>query len=113
MTKMCKGIVAVLAVLALMAVNVGAQDYPKGPITYLVPFGGLVRNLHFWSAQFLLIISAVHLLRIIFTGAYAPPRRFNYLLGLGLLVFILLMGVLVFRLILHKWQFRQRSDSKN
>ena len=38
MTKMCKGIVAVLAVLALMAVNVGAQDYPKGPITYLVPF---------------------------------------------------------------------------
>ena len=30
--------VAVLAVLSLMAVNVGAQDYPKGPINYWVAF---------------------------------------------------------------------------
>lgn len=60
-------------------------------ITYLVPFGGLIRNLHFWSAQFLLIISAVHLLRIIFTGAYAPPRRFNYLLGLALFALSILL----------------------
>jgi quinol-cytochrome oxidoreductase complex cytochrome b subunit len=53
-------------------------------LTFHVPFGGLVRNLHFWAAQFLVIISAVHLLRVIFTGAYLPPRRFNYLLGMGL-----------------------------
>ncbi len=52
-------------------------------LTFLVPFGGLVRNLHFWAAQFLVIVSAVHLLRVIFTGAYLPPRRFNYLLGHG------------------------------
>ena len=61
-------------------------------ITYLVPFGGLVRNLHFWSAQLLLIISAVHLLRIVFTGAYAAPRRFNYLLGLALFVLSILLN---------------------
>ena len=60
-------------------------------ISYLVPLGGLIRNLHFWSAQFLLIVSAVHLIRIIFTGAYAPPRRFNYLLGLALFVFAILL----------------------
>ena len=53
-------------------------------ITYLVPFGGLIRNIHFWSAQLLIIVSAVHLVRVIFTGAYIPPRRFNYLLGLAL-----------------------------
>ena len=53
-------------------------------ITYLVPFGGLIRNIHFWSAQLLIIISAVHLMRVVFTGAYIPPRRFNYLLGLAL-----------------------------
>ena len=46
-------------------------------ISYLVPFGGFVRNLHFWSAQFLVIVAAVHLARVIFTGAYAPPRAFN------------------------------------
>ena len=60
-------------------------------ISYLVPFGGLIRNLHFWSAQFFVIVSAVHLLRVIFTGSYAPPRRFNYLLGLALFVFAILL----------------------
>ncbi|MBN2148123.1 MAG: cytochrome b N-terminal domain-containing protein [Anaerolineales bacterium] len=59
-------------------------------LTYSVPFGGLLRNIHFWSAQLLLIVSAVHLVRVIFTGAYAPPRRFNYLLGLLLFVFAIL-----------------------
>ncbi len=53
-------------------------------LSFLVPFGGLVRNLHYWSAQFLVIVSLVHLLRVILTGAYASPRRFNYLLGMGL-----------------------------
>ncbi len=60
-------------------------------ISYLVPFGGLVRNLHFWSAQLLVIVAAVHLARVVFTGAYAPPRRFNYLLGLALFVCALLL----------------------
>ena len=60
-------------------------------IAFLVPFGGLVRNLHFWSAQALAIVASVHLLRVIFTGAYNKPRRFNYLLGLGLLVIVLLL----------------------
>ena len=60
-------------------------------ISYLVPFGGLVRNMHFWAAQLLLIVSAVHLVRVVFTGAYAPPRRFNYLLGLALFVLAILL----------------------
>ena len=60
-------------------------------ITTLVPFGNLVRNLHYWSAQLLLVVMTVHLLRVVLTGAYARPRRFNFLLGLGLLVMILLL----------------------
>jgi len=61
-------------------------------ITYLVPFGNLIRNLHFWSAQLLVIVSAVHLVRVVFTGSYVPPRRFNYLLGLALFVFAILLN---------------------
>jgi len=60
-------------------------------ISYLVPFGGLVRNIHFWAAQFLLIVTAVHLVRVVFTGSYAPPRRFNYLLGLALFILVILL----------------------
>jgi len=60
-------------------------------ITYLVPFGWLIRNLHYWAAQLLLVVSAIHLLRVIFTAAYSFPRRFNYLLGLGLFVLSILL----------------------
>jgi quinol-cytochrome oxidoreductase complex cytochrome b subunit len=60
-------------------------------ITYFVPFGAIVRNLHFWAAQLLLIVSAVHLVRVVFTGSYSPPRRFNYLLGLVLFVLAILL----------------------
>jgi quinol-cytochrome oxidoreductase complex cytochrome b subunit len=60
-------------------------------ITNLVPYGNLVRNLHYWSAQLLVISMMVHLVRVILTGAYAPPRRFNYILGIILLVLVLLL----------------------
>ncbi len=60
-------------------------------LTFLVPFGGLIRNLHYWAAQFLVLVSVVHLARVIFTGAYLPPRRFNYLLGMGLFVLAVLL----------------------
>jgi len=60
-------------------------------LTFLVPYGGLVRNLHYWSAQLLVVVTLVHLIRVIFTGSYAPPRRFNYLLGMGLLVLVVLL----------------------
>jgi len=60
-------------------------------LTFLVPYGGLVRNLHYWAAQLLVVVSILHLLRVIFTGAYLPPRRFNYLLGMGLLLLAVLL----------------------
>jgi quinol-cytochrome oxidoreductase complex cytochrome b subunit len=60
-------------------------------LTYHVPFGGFIRNLHYWSAQLLLIVSAIHLLRVVFTAAYSHPRRFNYLLGLALFVISILL----------------------
>ncbi len=60
-------------------------------LAFLVPFGWLMRNLHYWSAQLLVLVAAMHLLRVVFTGAYLPPRRLNYLLGLSLLVLCLFM----------------------
>jgi quinol-cytochrome oxidoreductase complex cytochrome b subunit len=60
-------------------------------LAFLVPFGWLARNLHYWSAQLLVLVAALHLLRVVFTGAYLPPRRLNYLLGLSLLVLCLFL----------------------
>ena len=44
-------------------------------LSVLIPYGNLVRNLHFWSAQFLVIVMSIHLLRVVLTGAFGPPRR--------------------------------------
>jgi quinol-cytochrome oxidoreductase complex cytochrome b subunit len=54
-----------------------------------VPYGWLLRNLHFWAAQSLLVVAGLHLLRVLFTAAYRKSRRFNWLLGLALLVILM------------------------
>jgi quinol-cytochrome oxidoreductase complex cytochrome b subunit len=60
-------------------------------IQYLVPFGWLVRGVHYWAAQALMVVVILHMLRVTFTGSYKRPRRFNWLLGVSLLVFVLLL----------------------
>jgi len=48
-------------------------------------FGSLVRGIHFWSANLLIAIAVLHLLRVFFTGAREGARRFNWVIGLVLL----------------------------
>jgi quinol-cytochrome oxidoreductase complex cytochrome b subunit len=60
-------------------------------LSFLVPYGSLVRNLHYWAAQFLVVVALVHLLRVVLTGSYSAPRRLNYLLGMALFVSALLL----------------------
>jgi quinol-cytochrome oxidoreductase complex cytochrome b subunit len=61
-------------------------------ITYIAPYGWLLRNLHYWAAVLLLLASGLHLLRVAFSGGYKPPRQFNWLLGLTALLFSLLLS---------------------
>lgn len=51
-------------------------------------FGQLVRNLHHWSGNLLVIVSFLHLLRVFFTGGFSPPREFNWVLGITLLLLV-------------------------
>jgi quinol-cytochrome oxidoreductase complex cytochrome b subunit len=52
-------------------------------------FGQLVRSVHFWSANLLVIIVFLHALRVFFTGGFHPPRRLNWVVGLGLFILVL------------------------
>jgi quinol-cytochrome oxidoreductase complex cytochrome b subunit len=52
-------------------------------------FGKLVRNAHYWSANLLVVVVTLHLLRVYLAGAYHGARRFNWVLGLGLLLCVL------------------------
>lgn len=71
-------------------VPVPAQAYAS--ITALqdqVLFGAFVRNVHHWSANLLVLVIFLHLLRVFFTGAIHTPRQFNWVIGLGLLLLVL------------------------
>ncbi len=48
------------------------------------PFGQFIRNIHYWCANFLVGILCLHGLRVFFTGAFRPPRRVNWVIGLSL-----------------------------
>ncbi len=50
-----------------------------------VPLGDLVRSVHFWTAQIVTVTVLLHMLRVLFTGAYKRPREINWYAGLGLL----------------------------
>ncbi len=54
-----------------------------------VPFGRLVRNLHHWCANFLVVVLLLHMLRVVFTGAFQRPRQFNWIVGLLLITLVL------------------------
>ena len=53
-------------------------------------FGRLLRGIHYWSANLLVIVAGLHLLRVFLTGAFHGRRRSNWLIGLGLLSAVLL-----------------------
>jgi quinol-cytochrome oxidoreductase complex cytochrome b subunit len=53
-------------------------------------FGKLAHNIHHWSAVLLLWITFLHMLRVVFTGAYSKPRHANWIFGVILLLLVIL-----------------------
>jgi quinol-cytochrome oxidoreductase complex cytochrome b subunit len=58
-----------------------------------VLFGQLIRNVHHWSGNLLLIIVFLHFLRVFFTGAFHPPRQFNWIIGLVMFLVVLASNI--------------------
>ena len=48
-------------------------------------FGDLVRNVHRWGAHLMVFTVTLHMARVFYTGAYKPPREFNWVVGVVLL----------------------------
>ncbi len=49
-----------------------------------VVFGAFVRAIHHWSANLLVLVAGLHLLRVVFTGGFLDGRELNWVVGLGL-----------------------------
>lgn len=57
-----------------------------------VVFGELIRNIHHWSGMLIVVLVFLHLIRVFYTQAYYPPRRFNWIAGLMLLILVVLLN---------------------
>ncbi len=82
----------ILTGVLLMFVYEPSPDRAYGSIEALrrdVRFGGLVRNVHHWSANLLVFVAFLHLLRTFFTGAFHGARQFNWVIGVLLLIVVL------------------------
>jgi Cytochrome b subunit of the bc complex len=54
-----------------------------------IPLGQLARNMHRWSAHLMVLTVILHMVRVFYTGAYKPPREFNWVIGVVLLLLTL------------------------
>ncbi|MCK9419515.1 MAG: cytochrome b N-terminal domain-containing protein [Nitrospirae bacterium] len=55
-------------------------------ITYVVFSGKLVRNMHKWAGEGMILFVLFHMARVFYTGSYKNGREFNWLIGIVLLV---------------------------
>jgi quinol-cytochrome oxidoreductase complex cytochrome b subunit len=51
-----------------------------------VAFGLLTRNVHRWGAHLMVFFVFLHMMRVFYHGAYKPPREFNWVIGVLLLL---------------------------
>jgi quinol-cytochrome oxidoreductase complex cytochrome b subunit len=92
------GMSAVLAVLLILTGSLMMSAYEPTPdrahdsilgLQTETLFGSLVRGLHYWSANLLIAVALLHMLRVLFTGAREGPRKLNWVVGLALLLCVL------------------------
>lgn len=55
-------------------------------IQLAVPLGQFTRNMHRWSAHAMVLSVILHMVRVVYTGAYKPPREANWVVGVILLL---------------------------
>ncbi len=99
----CFGGIAFFLILLLMASGlflalfyVATPDQAPASIKYIesgVPLGSIVRGVHRWSADLLVLMIALHMARVYVHGAYRRPRELNWVTGVLLLGGALTMGL--------------------
>lgn len=89
-----------LAVLVATGLPLMLYYHPSVPQAYddmkelqfVVSNGTFLRNLHRWSAHAMVFVVFLHLLRVFYHRAFRPPREFNWVVGVVLLLLTLLLS---------------------
>ncbi len=86
-------IVAFLSGFGLTQFYNPSPEAAYGSVRFITesPVLGLFRGLHYWSVNIGFALLILHMLRVLFTAAYRPPRTVNYLVGVALLVTVFML----------------------
>jgi ubiquinol-cytochrome c reductase cytochrome b subunit len=68
-------------------------------LSFDVPAGLLMRQVHHWAADVFIAAIVVHMLRVFFTAAFRKPRDLNYMVGVTMLGLALVEGFLGYSLV--------------
>src|SRR5258707_11518900 len=58
-----------------------------------VYLGWLIRGVHLWGANILIIMVLLHMARVYWTGSYRAPRELNWMVGIIMLLIILVFSL--------------------
>jgi quinol-cytochrome oxidoreductase complex cytochrome b subunit/mono/diheme cytochrome c family protein len=62
-------------------------------IQYEMDFGWLIRGLHHFGSQTMVVLLGLHMLQVVIAGAHLPPREINWWLGLLLMGAVLALSL--------------------
>ncbi len=57
-----------------------------------VRFGWLMRNIHSWSANLMVLAAIIHMMSVFFHRSYRKPRELTWLTGIGMLFMLMVFG---------------------
>ena len=88
---------AVLVVTGLLLMlyyhpSVPQAYYDMKELQFVVSNGVFIRNMHRWAAHAMVLVVFLHMLRVFFHRAFRPPREFNWVVGVVLLLLTLLLS---------------------
>jgi quinol-cytochrome oxidoreductase complex cytochrome b subunit len=72
--------------------SAGAAYYSTGIIMDEVRLGWLLRSVHRWGADLVILLGFLYVIRVYFWRGYQPPRQLNWVLGIVLLILVLTLG---------------------
>src|ERR687890_2104701 len=81
--------------ILLLFYYVPTTDHAWDSINYIMEeayFGTLIRGIHYWSANFLLVVIGLHMAQVYFAGGYKAPRELNWVIGVVLLLVVILLA---------------------
>jgi len=88
MTLFFLGVQVTTGILLALYYRPGSQEAYDSVLYIMnnVRFGWLIRSVHAWSANLMIVACVLHMLRIFLQGAYKKPREMTWLVGIVLLL---------------------------